>query len=87
VTPKVAPLVSVARTGTVRVVITLTIESAISTQDPINCQAGISADDASFYNSASTSGTIVRGTTTGTLTLAIPYDWTMAAPENKPTSR
>lgn len=79
VTPKVMPLVSVARTGTVKITITLGIEAAIGTDEPISCQASISASDASFDNSASASGLVVRSGARGTVTMLIPYNWTMAA--------
>lgn len=69
---------SVSRTGTVKIVITLAIESAIGTDEPISCSASISTSDASFDNSANATGTIVRSGATGTATLTIPYDWTMA---------
>jgi hypothetical protein len=78
-TPKVTPLTSVVRTGTVKVVVTLSIESSIGTDEAIVCNATISSDDASFFNSASDSGEIVRSGSTGTLTMSIPYSWTMAA--------
>ncbi len=55
VVPKVVPLASVARTGTVKVSITLSVEAAIGADEPISCQASISAFDASFDNSASVS--------------------------------
>ncbi len=79
VVPKVVPLISVARTGTVKVTITLSIEAAIGTDEPITCQASIFASDASFDNSASATGLVVRSGATGTVTMPIPYDWTMVA--------
>jgi hypothetical protein len=79
VVPKVVPLVSVARTGTVKVTITLSVEAAIGTDEPITCQASIFASDASFDNSASATGLVVRSGVTGTVTMPIPYDWTMVA--------
>lgn len=78
-TIKSPPASSVSRTGTIKVVITLAIESAIGTDEPISCSASIASSDASFDNLATSSGTIVRSGATGTLTLPIPYDWTMAA--------
>jgi hypothetical protein len=79
VVPKVVPLVSVARTGTVKIIITLSIEAAIGPFQPITCQASIFASDVSFDNSASASGFVVRSGAKGTLTMLIPYNWTMVA--------
>jgi hypothetical protein len=76
---KVVPLVTVARTGTVKVVITLNIEAAIGTYEPITCQASINSFDASFTNMASAAGLVVRTGATGTVTITIPYNWKMAA--------
>jgi hypothetical protein len=59
--------------------VTLGIEAAIGTDNPITCQASISTSDASFDNSASATGLVVRSGSKGTLTLPIPYNWTMAA--------
>jgi hypothetical protein len=76
---KVAPAVApITRTGTLKLTINLTIESAIGTDEPISCTAGTGTVDLSFDNSASAGGTITRTGGTGTLTLLIPYDWTMA---------
>jgi hypothetical protein len=55
------------------------IESAIGADEAITCLASIANQDASFNNSASTSGTVARTGTSGTLILVISYDWTMAA--------
>jgi hypothetical protein len=74
--PAVAPT---TRTGTVKISIALSLEAAIGADEPISCQASISAFDASFDNSASTSGVVVRSGAKGTVVLIIPYDWTMAA--------
>jgi len=79
IVPKVAAVSPVTRTGTVKVVVTLAIESAIGADEPITCSASISASDASFDNEATTSNVLVRSGSTGTATLTIPYDWTMAA--------
>jgi hypothetical protein len=70
---------TVSRSGTVKVVITLSVESAIGTDEAISCTASIASDDASFLNEASSSGSVVRSGSSGTLTLPIPYNWTMAA--------
>jgi len=70
---------TVTRSGTVKIVITLSVESAIGADEAITCSVSIAADDASFLNSASSAGTIVRSGSSGTLTLPIPYNWTMAA--------
>jgi len=79
-TPKVLPLASpVTRTGTVKVNITLSIESSIGTDQAISCSASILSSDASFFNQASTDGIVVRSGATGTVTMTIPYLWTMAA--------
>jgi hypothetical protein len=74
--PAVAP---VTRTGTVKISITLGIEAAIGTGEPITCQASIGVFDASFNNSASASGVVARSGGKGTVVLTIPYEWTMAA--------
>jgi hypothetical protein len=74
--PAVAP---VARTGTVKISITLSIEAAVGTDQSISCQASIGAFDASFDNSASASGVVARSGAKGTVVLTIPYDWTMKA--------
>jgi hypothetical protein len=75
-----APLgTAVVRTGTVNIAITLSIESSIGIGEPISCNASISSFDASFSNSASASGLVIRTGTTGKVTIPIPYDWTMAA--------
>jgi hypothetical protein len=79
VVPKVVPLVSLTRTGTVKVIITLNVEAAIGTFEPITCQASITASDSSFDNSATATGVVVRSGATGTVTMLIPYNWTMAA--------
>jgi hypothetical protein len=76
---KIVPLASVSRTGTFKAIITLNIESAIGTFEPITCSASIMSSDASFDNSASASGLVVRTGATGTVTIMIPYNWTMAA--------
>jgi hypothetical protein len=73
--PAAAP---VNRTGTLKITINLTIESAIGTDEPISCSASTETFDSSFSNSAGTSGIITRTGSTGTLTMLIPYDWTMA---------
>jgi hypothetical protein len=79
VSPKVAPKdPPVTRTGTVDLDITLTIESAIGSDESVTCDATLSSDDASFFNEVTASGT-VSGRPTGTLTLTMPYDWTQAA--------
>jgi hypothetical protein len=79
VVPKAVPLAKVNRTGTVKISITLNIEAAIGTDEPISCDATISTFDSSFTNSASASATVVRSSlTSGSLTLSIPYDWTLA---------
>jgi hypothetical protein len=75
---KVIPAAAVARTGTVKVVITLAIESAIGTDESISCSASFFATDASFDNTASATTLVVRTGATGTATMTIPYDWTMA---------
>jgi hypothetical protein len=69
----------VARTGTVKISITLAIEAAIGTDEAISCQASIGAFDASFDNSASASGVVTRSGAKGTVVLTIPYDWTLAS--------
>jgi hypothetical protein len=74
----ILPHASVARTGTVKVTITLAIESSIGSDQPITCEVSISAGDTSFVNSATASATVVRSGATGTCTISIPYDWTMA---------
>jgi hypothetical protein len=74
--PTAAP---VARTGTVKITITLGIEAAIGTDQPISCQASISVFDSSFSNSASASGVVTRSGAKGTVVLTIPYNWTLAA--------
>jgi len=74
--PAVAPI---TRTGTVKISITLSLEAGVGTDESISCQASIGAFDASFENSASTSGVVVRSGAKGTVVLTIPYDWTMAA--------
>jgi hypothetical protein len=76
---KIPPQAPVSATGTVKVVMALTIESAIGTDEAITCLASIAVDDASFENSASASGVVGRTGAKGALTLSIPYDWTMAA--------
>jgi len=76
---KVTPAAAVSRTGTVKITITLNIEAAIGTDEPISCQASISAFDASFDNTASASNVVVRSGAKGTAVLTIPYSWTMAA--------
>jgi hypothetical protein len=76
--PKVAAKDPVTRTGTVDLDITLTLESAIGADEEVYCNASISTSDASFDNEVSAFG-IVSGRPTGTLTLTMPYDWTMAA--------
>ena len=76
---KVRAAAPVTRTGTVKITITLNIEAAIGTDEPISCQASIGAFDPSFSNSASASNVVVRSGAKGTATLVIPYDWTMAA--------
>jgi hypothetical protein len=76
---KVIPAAAVGRTGTVKVVINLAIESAIGSDEFITCTASVFATDASFDNSASASTLVVRTGATGTATMTIPYDWTMAA--------
>lgn len=79
-TPKVVPLAApVTRTGTVKVNITLNIESSIGTYDGISCSSAIFSFDSSFSNDASTSGSVLRSGATGTITMTIPYLWTMAA--------
>jgi hypothetical protein len=75
---KAVPLASVSRTGTFKAIITINIESAIGTFEPITCSASIMSSDASFNNSASASGLVVRTGATGTVTIMIPYNWTMA---------
>jgi hypothetical protein len=79
VTPKTFPLATFTRTGTFKLTVTLSIEPAIGVDEPITCQASISTFDASFTNSASTTGLIVRSGAKGTLTMPIPYNWTTAA--------
>jgi hypothetical protein len=80
VTPKVLPLTApITRMGTVKVIITLNVEPAIGTDTPISCTASVSASDASFENSASATGLVSRTGTAGTLTILIPYNWTMVA--------
>jgi len=76
---KAIPAASVVRTGTVKITITLNIEAAIGTDQPISCQASISAFDASFDNTASASNVVARSGTKGTVVLTIPYAWTMSA--------
>ena len=80
VLPKVLPAIApVTRIGTLRVVIHLTIQSAIGTDEGITCSSNVFASDASFDNQASSSGPVVRSGATGTVVLTMPYDWTMAA--------
>ena len=79
VAPKAIPLATFVRTGTVKVVIMLSIEPAIGTDEAISCQATLQAADASFENSASATGLVVRTGSAGSLTMSIPYQWTMAA--------
>jgi hypothetical protein len=74
--PAVAP---VARTGTVKISITLSIEAAIGTDVSISCQGSVNTSDASFDNYASANGVVVRSGAKGTVVLTIPYAWTMAA--------
>jgi hypothetical protein len=69
---------SVARTGIVKISITLSVEAAIGADEPISCEASIIADDLSFDNSASASGVAARSGAKGTVVLTIPYEWTMA---------
>jgi len=69
----------VTRTGTFKIIITLGIDSAIGMDEPIICAVNVSNSDASYNNQASTSTYVVRtSATTGTATLTIPYEWTMA---------
>ncbi len=69
----------VSRSGTVKISITLNIESSIGTDAPISCQASISVFDASFENSASASNVVTRSGAKGTVVLSIPYNWTLAS--------
>jgi hypothetical protein len=80
ITPKVVPASSVVRTGTVKVTITLTLQSVIGPESGVSCGAGIGAFDASFDNTAGASNVpVVISGSTGTVTITIPYAWTMAA--------
>jgi hypothetical protein len=74
--PAAAP---VSRSGTVKITITLNIQSSVGTDAPLTCQASISTFDASFQNSASASNVVTRSGAKGTAVLSIPYNWTMAA--------
>jgi hypothetical protein len=76
---KVPAATSVARTGKVAVTIALNIQPAIGADEPISCTVSISAFDASFSNSASSAGVVSRTGTKGSVTISIPYQWTMKA--------
>jgi hypothetical protein len=79
VTAKVVPQKDpVTRTGTVVLDLTLSIESDIGVDESVSCSASIFGDDASFFNQVDTGGNLT-GRPTGTVTLAMPYNWTMAA--------
>jgi len=83
ITPKVAPNPNtvITASGTVVAKITLHLESAIGTDADIGCTVSIGESDASFSNSASASGSIVRSSATlGTATITIPYEWTIVGP-------
>jgi hypothetical protein len=73
------PTTSLTRTGTIKVVVTLSIESAIPADYPVSCSANVSAYDASFTNSAYAYADAVRSGATAACTLTIPYNWTLSA--------
>jgi hypothetical protein len=74
--PAAAP---VSRSGTVKITITLNIQSSVGTDAPLSCQASIGTFDGSFQNSASASNVVTRSGAKGTVVFTIPYNWTMAA--------
>lgn len=70
----------VTRKGTVTFHIKVAIESAIPTGQQISCSAGISSNDfGGVSNSANASSVLVKAGSTGTCTMAIPYQWLVAS--------
>jgi len=71
---------TVIRTGTVKIVVDLTFESAIGTDEAVTCYGSINSSDNSFDNSVSTTVLVNRtSATAGAATLVMPYDWTQLA--------
>ncbi|HEU0155429.1 MAG TPA: hypothetical protein VFQ82_05110 [Stellaceae bacterium] len=71
-----AAALSLKRTGTITVAITLNIESSIPIGQQINCSANISSNEfPGISNNASASTVLIKTGATGKCTLVIPYQW------------
>jgi hypothetical protein len=76
--PMTVPAASSTISGTVKVVLNLTLDSAIGSDETITCTVSISTYDTSYINSASAAIDAVRSGRKATCTLVIPYEWTVA---------
>jgi hypothetical protein len=80
--PPVAPEAALTTySGTIVLVFTITIVSAIPTTDQIQCSGGVDASDSSFANNFDEQASVAatRSGTTASCTVKIPYKWMLGS--------